>query len=46
MARGQIIYSKSVGMVNIAFADRSSIKLEGMALILDCKLNLISLSQL
>lgn len=45
-AEEQIIQSKSVGTVYITLADGSSIKLESIALIPQCKSNLISLRQL
>lgn len=46
MARGQIICSKDIGKVSIAFADGSSIKRKGMALVPDSKSNLIFMGQL
>lgn len=45
-AGGYIICSKGVGKVSIALADGSSIKLEGVVFVPDCKSNLISVGQL
>ena len=46
-ARGQIIWSEGVRTVRIALADgASSIKLKGVALVLEYKSNLILLGQL
>ena len=42
----QIIRSKDVEMVRIALADKTSIEFEGIALVLECKSNFISLGQL
>ncbi len=45
-AGGQIIQFEGVGTVHISLADGSNIELEGIALVLQCKSNLISLGQL
>lgn len=45
-AGGQVIWLEGVRTVRIALADGASIKLEGVALVSECKSNLILLGQL